>query len=143
MANVGLGQRPYGALVVCHGVVLAEGRNRVLETGDPTAHAEIEAIRAACVTTGAEWLAGSVLVSSCDPCSFCRTAAQLVGIRRIVHAGPCDSGLRLEWAPIEEIVVTSTDSGWPFEAMRATGVDLNAGRRQARSGHVTSERETT
>lgn len=128
--NVALAQRPYGALVVRDGVVLAEGRNRVLETGDPTAHAEVDAIRTACGVIGSEWLTDCVLVASCDPCPLCRTAAQLVGIRHIVHAGACESGLRVEWSRLEERVVDGASARRPFEVMHAAGVDLNAGRRR-------------
>lgn len=140
VANVALAQRPYGALVVREGTVLAEGRNRVLETGDPTAHAEVDAIRAACLTAGSEWLTSSVLVASCDPCLFCRTAAQLVGIRHIVHAGACDSGLRVEWPKLDVVVLQGGSSRRPFEVMRATGVDLNAGRRRAHTDRIKNEK---
>ncbi|KRB36625.1 nucleoside deaminase [Microbacterium sp. Root180] len=129
-ANVNQGQRPYGALVVRDGIVIAEGRNRVLETEDVTAHAEVDAIRNACRVTGSEWLEGAVLVSSCDPCPLCRAAAQLAGIRRIAHGGPCDSGLIVEWVALEEVVVSRGGAGRPFQEMRAIGVDLNAGRRR-------------
>lgn len=62
---------PFGALVVRGGQVLAEGWNRVLATNDPTAHAEVTAIRAACTAVGGFQLTGAVVYSSCEPCPMC------------------------------------------------------------------------
>lgn len=65
---------PFGALVVRNGKVLAEGWNRVLATNDPTAHAEITAIRAACTALGSFQLTGTVVYASCEPCPMCLAA---------------------------------------------------------------------
>ncbi len=59
---------PFGALVVRSGEVLAEGWNRVLTDNDPTAHAEVTAIRRACTAVGDFQLPGAVVYSSCEPC---------------------------------------------------------------------------
>ncbi|USQ79938.1 nucleoside deaminase [Ornithinimicrobium faecis] len=62
---------PFGALVVRDGEVLGEGWNRVLGTNDPTAHAEVTAIRAACERLGSFQLTGAVVYASCEPCPMC------------------------------------------------------------------------
>ena len=73
--NVDEGGGPFAAVVVRDGRVLAEGVNRVTRDHDPTAHAEVVAIRAACRELEDHVLAGSVLVSSCEPCPLCVSAA--------------------------------------------------------------------
>ena len=84
--NVAAGDQPFGALVVVDGVVVGEGVNRVLREGDPTDHAEVAAIRAACRTLGVLELAGATLYSSARPCPMCHGSARLVGIRRTLYA---------------------------------------------------------
>ncbi len=69
--SVGLGGGPFGALVVRDGVIVGRGRNRVTEAQDPTAHAEIEAIRDACRRLGSHQLAGCELYASSEPCPMC------------------------------------------------------------------------
>jgi tRNA(Arg) A34 adenosine deaminase TadA len=65
---------PFGALVVRDGEVVARGVNQVVATHDPTAHAEIVAIRAACRALGAFQLDGCEIYSSCEPCPMCLAA---------------------------------------------------------------------
>jgi guanine deaminase len=62
---------PFGALVVRDGQILAEGWNRVLADNDPTAHAEVTALRRACAAVGDFQLPGAVVYSSCEPCPMC------------------------------------------------------------------------
>jgi tRNA(Arg) A34 adenosine deaminase TadA len=77
---------PFGALIVQDGQILAEARNRVLAKNDPTAHAEIQAIRAACRKIGHFHLENSVLYASSEPCPMCLAAAYWARITRIVYA---------------------------------------------------------
>ena len=65
---------PFGAVVVRDGVVLATGVNQVTATNDPTAHAEVSAIRNACRELGTFELTGATLYSSCEPCPMCLAA---------------------------------------------------------------------
>jgi guanine deaminase len=77
LAEMGMQQGlggPFGALVVRGDQVLAEGVNRVTSSGDPTAHAEVVAIRAACQVLGGFSLAGCEIYSSCEPCPMCLSA---------------------------------------------------------------------
>lgn len=65
---------PFGAVVVKDGKVLATGVNRVTANHDPTAHAEVQAIRAACAALGDFQLKGCVVYTSCEPCPMCLAA---------------------------------------------------------------------
>jgi tRNA(Arg) A34 adenosine deaminase TadA len=69
--NVSAGGGPFGAVVVKGGAIIAEGVNRVTASRDPTAHAEISAIRAACAKLGAFELKDCDLYTSCEPCPMC------------------------------------------------------------------------
>lgn len=62
---------PFGAVVVKDGVVIAEGANQVVPTHDPTAHAEIVALRKACAVLRSFQLKGCTIYSSCEPCPMC------------------------------------------------------------------------
>lgn len=62
---------PFGALIVCNDELIATGVNRVTSTNDPTAHAEVLAIRAACDKLGTFQLSGCELYTSCEPCPMC------------------------------------------------------------------------
>lgn len=77
---------PFGAVIVRHGEVIAEAWNTVPSTPDPTAHAEIAAIRKACQSIGSHKLTDCVLYTSCEPCPMCYSAAYFAGIDRIVYA---------------------------------------------------------
>jgi guanine deaminase len=85
-ASVASGGGPFGAVVVRDGRVIGRGSNRVVPHNDPTAHAEIVAIRAACTVEGDFHLAGSTLYVNCEPCPMCFAAAYWARIERIVFA---------------------------------------------------------
>lgn len=77
---------PFGAVVVRGGRVVAEGQNRVHADNDPTAHAEIVAIRLACEALGSHALEGCTIYSSSEPCPMCLSAIYWSGMERIVYA---------------------------------------------------------
>lgn len=77
---------PFGAVIVRDGAILASGWNQVTTANDPTAHAEVVAIRLACQATGSPHLPGSVLYSSCEPCPMCLAAAYWSRVDRLVFA---------------------------------------------------------
>ncbi len=78
---------PFGALVAStDGAIVAEGCNEVTSTNDPTAHAEITAIRAACAVLGSFILSGHILYTSCEPCPMCLAAAYWARLDGIVFA---------------------------------------------------------
>lgn len=84
--NVREGGGPFGAVVVVDGVVVGTGQNRVTRDNDPTAHAEVVAIRAACAARGDFSLAGATLYASCEPCPLCMAAALVARVDRVVYA---------------------------------------------------------
>ncbi|RIJ16246.1 nucleoside deaminase [Henriciella mobilis] len=88
------GEVPVGA-VVCDsetGTVLGEGRNQPIATHDPTAHAEIAAIRAACEAAGNYRLTGATLYVTLEPCAMCAGAISFARIGRLVFAAADEKG---------------------------------------------------
>ena len=83
-----VGEVPVGALVVREGVVLGEGWNRPIGQHDPTAHAEIVALRAAAVADGNYRLGGATLYVTLEPCPMCTMAMVHARIARLVYAAP-------------------------------------------------------
>ena len=81
---------PFGAVVVRQGVVVGEGWNRVTSANDPTAHAEVMAIRDACRRLGTHSLAGCDLYTSCEPCPMCLAATYWARIDRLYYANTRD-----------------------------------------------------
>ena len=77
---------PFGAVIVRDGEVLAEGWNQVTSTNDPTAHAEVTAIRRACRAVADFALHGATLYTSCEPCPMCLASAYWARVARIVYA---------------------------------------------------------
>jgi guanine deaminase len=77
---------PFGAVVVHDGQVIGEGRNQVTSTNDPTAHAEVVAIREACRRLGRFHLDGAAIYTSCEPCPMCLAAILWARIARVCYA---------------------------------------------------------
>jgi guanine deaminase len=84
--NVAEGGGPFGAVVVMGGDLIAEGQNRVTRDNDPTAHAEVVAVRAACAKRGDFSLPGATLYTSCEPCPLCMASALWARLDRVVYA---------------------------------------------------------
>lgn len=86
---------PFGAVVVKDGAIIAEGTNAVTASNDPTAHAEIAAIRAACAKLGVFQLNGFDLYASCEPCPMCLGAIYWVRLARVYFAGSAADASRI------------------------------------------------
>ena len=84
--NVARGGGPFGAIVVREGEIVGEGANRVTAQNDPTAHAEVLAIRDACARLGAFQLDGCDLYTSCEPCPMCLGAIYWARPARVFYA---------------------------------------------------------
>lgn len=82
-ANVG---GPFGCVVAKDGVIVGEGNNRVTSTNDPTAHAEVIAIRNACEALGSFQLDGCTLYTSCEPCPMCLGAIYWARPAKVFYA---------------------------------------------------------
>jgi tRNA(Arg) A34 adenosine deaminase TadA len=78
---------PFGAVVVKDGAIIGRGRNQVTSINDPTAHAEVMAIREACRVVGDFRLSGAVIYTSCEPCPMCLSALYWARIERVFFAG--------------------------------------------------------
>ena len=77
---------PFGAVIVLEGKVVAASGNSVIRDHDPTAHAEVNAIRQACRALGTHDLSGAVLYASCECCPMCYAAAYWARIEKIFYA---------------------------------------------------------
>lgn len=86
--NAAAGRLPFGAVIVRAGEVLATGVNTEQRDSDPTAHAEIAAIRNACGAVGSTRLPGATVYSSCEPCAVCQTVSAAAEVTGIVYAAP-------------------------------------------------------
>jgi tRNA(Arg) A34 adenosine deaminase TadA len=99
------GEAPVGAVIVENGKVLAAERNRMRELNDPTAHAEMLALRSALATRGTGRLDGCDLYVTLEPCTMCAGAIAHTRIRRLYYgagdpkAGAVDNGVRLFGQP--------------------------------------------
>jgi guanine deaminase len=85
---------PFGAVVARDGIIVARGWNAVTSSLDPTAHAEVVAIRRGCRKLGTFSLAGCVLYASCEPCPMCLAAAYWARVDRLVYAAGRDDAAR-------------------------------------------------
>jgi len=86
--GIAAGQAPFGAVIVRDGTPLATSHNTVWRDTDPTAHAEIKAIRAAAKALGSIKLFGCVMFTTCEPCPMCLAAIHWSKIERVVY-GAC------------------------------------------------------
>ena len=104
-AAAAAGEVPVGCVVVRDGAVIADAGNRTLADRDPTAHAEMLAIRSAAAAVGSERLVGCDLYVTLEPCAMCAGAIAFARIRRLYYGaadlkgGAVDSGVRLFQAP--------------------------------------------
>ena len=85
---------PFGAVVALRGEIVGEGWNRVVSHRDPTAHAEVVAIRQACEALNTHILAECVLYASCEPCPMCLAAIYWARISRVFYAATREDAAR-------------------------------------------------
>lgn len=86
---------PFGCVVVMDGKVIGKGNNKVLLNNDPTAHAEIVAIRDACAELGVNTLEGCDLYTSCEPCPMCLAAIYWARIDTVYYANTAVDAARI------------------------------------------------
>jgi tRNA(Arg) A34 adenosine deaminase TadA len=91
-ANIGAGGRPFGAVVVRDGLSIATGVNEIHMANDPTAHAEMTAIRAASRKLGSPDLGGCSVYASGHPCPMCMAAMRLSGVDKVFYAYSNEDG---------------------------------------------------
>jgi guanine deaminase len=134
--NVNTGGGPFGALVVKDGKIISEGVNRVIEKNDPTAHAEVQAIRNACELLKTFDLSGCEIYSSCEPCPMCFSAIYWAHIDKVYYAANHSDADRagfndafiydeIKLDPIDRSVtfikIENQNQNKPFEAWLAKG----------------------
>lgn len=131
--SVRSGGGPFGAVVVRDGRVVATGTNRVTVDDDPTAHAEVTALRQAGAVLGTHELDGCTVYASCRPCPMCMTAAWWARVDRVVYAAESAAaaaagfddtrfwaGIREDaLAPVPAEHVDHPDASAPFDAWDA------------------------
>ena len=95
--NIDTGGGPFGAVIVRDGEVIATGANRVVPNADPTAHAEVMAIRNACTKLGTFQLNDCTIYSSCEPCPMCLSALYWAGVKRICYGNTKDDAKAIDF----------------------------------------------
>lgn len=88
---------PFGAVIVKDSTIIGRGANKVTACNDPTAHAEVTAIRDACETLGDFSLKGCTIYSSCEPCPMCLSAIYWARIDRIYYANTQDDAADIDF----------------------------------------------
>lgn len=127
VANVAAGGGPFGAVIVRDGNLVATGQNRVTRALDPTAHAEVEAIRAACGTIGDFSLAGMTLYTSCEPCPLCVSASLWARLDRVVYAADRHDAARGGFDDREFYELFARDrAAWPTRIEESRPARANA-----------------
>ena len=95
--NVSTGGGPFAAVIVRDGKIVGEGVNTVTAGNDPTAHGEVNAIRAACTALGTFSLAGCELYTSCEPCPMCLAAIYWAHLDRVYYANTQADAARIDF----------------------------------------------
>lgn len=115
-AYKGLAKRdggPFGAVVVLNGEIIASGHNQVISTNDPTAHAEVVAIRRASEKLGRFDLSDCEIYSTCEPCPMCYAAIHWAKIKRLVYG-----------ATREDAAAIGFDDAYLYDILRGTCEDV-------------------
>lgn len=102
---------PFGAIIVRDGTVIAEGWNRVTSDNDPTAHAEVTAIRRACAALGTFSLQGCEIYTSCEPCPMCLAAIHWAKIDRVVFGATIGDAAEAGFCELHVAAESLTEMG--------------------------------
>lgn len=97
-ASVESGGGPFGAVIVKDGEVISVESNSVTIDNDPTAHAEVNAIRSACRRLGTFKLEGCTVYSSCEPCPMCLSALYWAGVARIFYGNTKEDAAAIDFS---------------------------------------------
>lgn len=122
--NIAEGGGPFGAVIVRDGRIIAEGVNSVTILNDPTAHAEVSAIRAACASLNNFSLAGCTVYSSCEPCPMCLSALYWAGVSKIYYGNTKEDAEAIDFSDkfiYEELSRRPEDRHLPAIHVRNTG----------------------
>lgn len=109
---------PFGAVIVKNGKIISKGTNCVTSQNDPTAHAEVQAIREACKKLQTFQIKGSEIYTSCEPCPMCLSAIYWAGIEKIYYANTRSDAAAIEFSDdfiYNEISMNIDDRSIPME----------------------------
>lgn len=121
--NIDAGGGPFGAVIVRDGEVVATGVNQVTVINDPTAHAEVSAIRNACRKLNTFSLHGCIVYSSCEPCPMCLSALYWAGVSKIFYGNTKEDAEAIDFSDkfiYEEIEKRPSDRFIPGIHVRGT-----------------------
>jgi len=124
--NVARAGGPFGAIVVLDGEIVARAANRVTTSNDPTAHAEVEAIREACRVLGAFQLEGCEIYSSSEPCPMCLGAIYWARPKAVYYANGRDVALAAGFDDdhiYEEFLLAPEERRYPATRLEIDGAD--------------------
>lgn len=112
---------PFGSVVVCNGEIIAEGYNRVTSDNDPTAHAEVTAIREACQKLGTFQLNDCEIYTSCEPCPMCLGAIYWARPKVVYYACTREDAAAIDFD--DQLIYDEIDAGIdnrqiPFKQMQ-------------------------
>ena len=113
---------PFGAVIVRDGKVVGRGTNLVTSANDPTAHAEVNAIRNACRDLGTFTLAGCEIYTSCEPCPMCLAAIYWARIEKIFYANSRQDAARIGFDDdflYREIPLSHDQRSMPIQPLRS------------------------
>lgn len=111
---------PFGCIIVKDGKIIGQGNNRVTSSHDPTAHAEVLAIREACAHLGSHQLEGCIMYTSCEPCPMCLGAIYWARPEKVFYAGTRKDAAKSGFDDafiFEQIVLPPEDRNIEFRQM--------------------------
>ncbi len=121
--SVNKGGGPFGAVIVKDGEIVAEGANSVTLNNDPTAHAEVCAIRNACATLDTFNLTGCEIYSSCEPCPMCLSAIYWARLDALYYAATRSDAAEINFddsAIYDQMALADEDRSLPIKRMMRT-----------------------
>lgn len=96
--NIERGGGPFGAVIARDGKIISRGANSVTLDNDPTAHAEVNAIRNACRALDTFQLGGCIVFSSCEPCPMCLSALYWAGVKKIFYGNTKEDAAAIDFS---------------------------------------------
>lgn len=111
---------PFGCVIVKDGKIIGKGNNKVTSTNDPTAHAEVTAIRDACKNLGSFQLEGCILYTSCEPCPMCLGAIYWARPEKVYYGSTKTDAAHIGFDDdfiYEELKLPYADRSIPFEQL--------------------------
>jgi guanine deaminase len=129
---------PFGAVIVREGRVVAHGHNQVVGLNDPTAHAEVQAIRAACLALNTFDLSGCEIYATCEPCPMCFAAIHWARLDRLQFGASRQDAAAAGFddAAIYDVLAGHRESAFTVQA----GVDAEACRHLMQQWHTKDDR---